>query len=52
MKTQRPEPKHTTNRLYKYDRAMLEAMKRSAHHPRPISMVSNVPEFAKLGSNK
>jgi hypothetical protein len=46
------EVKFTTNREYKHDRAMLEAIKRSAHHPKPISMVSNVPEFAKQGSNK
>lgn len=41
-----------TRREYKHDRAMLEAIKRSAWHPKPISMVSNVPEFNKLATNK
>lgn len=43
MKT---EPKFTTDRLYKYDRAMLEAIKRiPKDYPKPISMVSNVAGF-------
>lgn len=41
------EPKLTIDRLYKYDRAMLEAIKRiPANYPRPISMVSNVKDLA------
>jgi hypothetical protein len=43
----KPEPKFTTDRLYKYDRAMLEAIKRiSKDYPQPISIVSNVKDFA------
>jgi len=41
----KPEPKLTTTREYKHDRAMLEAIKRIGNMPRPISMVSKVPEF-------
>ena len=41
------ETKYEINREYKHDRAMIEAIKRSAWHPKPISMVSNVPEFNK-----
>jgi hypothetical protein len=40
-----PEPKYTTGREYKHDRAMIEAAKRSKDHPRPISMVSKVKAF-------
>lgn len=35
-------------REYKFDRAMQEAAKRSAFHPRPISMTSKVGEFVRL----
>ena len=43
----KPEPKFTTDRLYKYDRAMIEAIKRiPPNYPQPISMVSNVRDFA------
>jgi hypothetical protein len=41
----KPEPKFTTDRPYKHDRAMLEAIKRIGNHPRMISMVSNVKSF-------
>jgi len=42
----KPEPKFTTDRLYKYDRAMIEAIKRiPPNYPQPISMVSNVAGF-------
>jgi hypothetical protein len=41
----KPEPKLTTTREYKHNRAMLEAIKRIGNMPRPISMVSKVPEF-------
>lgn len=41
MKT---EPKFTTDRPYKHDRAMLEAIKRIKDTPRPISMVSKVKD--------
>jgi hypothetical protein len=47
-----PEPKYTTGREYKHDRAMLEAIKRIKDHPRPISMVSNVKEFQDFRTNK
>lgn len=38
------QDKFETKREYKFDRAMQEAAKRSASHPRPISMTSNIPE--------
>lgn len=42
----KPEPKFTTDRPYKYDRAMLEAIARiGKNYPVPISMVSNVKDF-------
>jgi hypothetical protein len=42
----KPEPKFTTDRLYKHDRAMIEAIKRIPQgYPEPISMVSNVRDF-------
>ena len=41
-----PEPKFIPKRDYKYDRAMLEAIKRIAKdQPKPISMVSAVKGF-------
>jgi hypothetical protein len=52
MKTKKIEPRFVTNREYKPDRAMLEAIRRSKDHPRPISMVSNVKDFAKMGGDK
>ena len=36
--------KYETNRQYTFDRAMQEAAKRAASHPRMIGMTSNVPE--------
>lgn len=36
-----------SKREYKFDRAMLEAVKRSASHPKPISMGTKVPENVK-----
>ena len=42
----KPEPKFTTDRLYKHDRAMIQAIKRIPKgYPEPISMVSNVNGF-------
>ena len=46
------ETKYEINREYKYDRAMQEAIKRASSHPKPISVVSNVPEFNKFAYNK
>jgi hypothetical protein len=43
--TRLPEQRLTTTREYKHNRAMLEAIKRIGNMPRPISMVSKVPEF-------
>lgn len=40
-----PEPKLVTNRPYKHDRAMQEAARRSADHPKPISMSTRVRDF-------
>jgi hypothetical protein len=48
----KPTPKFTTERLYKYDRAMIEAARRSAHHPKPISMTTKVRDFDKERSAK
>jgi hypothetical protein len=43
----KPESKFTTDRPYKHDRAMIEAIKRIPQgYPEPISMVSNVKGFA------
>lgn len=43
----KPELKFTTDRPYKYDRAMLEAIARiGKNYPVPISMVSNVKDFS------
>lgn len=53
MENNKPETRLTLNRPYKYDRAMIEAIKRiGAQYPRMISMVSTVPDFNKAGSNK
>jgi len=42
----KPEPKFTTDRIYKHDLAMIEAIKRiPKNYPQPISMVSNVKGF-------
>lgn len=38
------QDKFETNREYKHDRAMQEAARRAASHPRMIGMTSNVPE--------
>lgn len=42
----KPNPNAFTGRQYKYDRAMIEAAKKCASYPVPISMVSNVKTFA------
>jgi len=53
MKKKKPEARFVPNREYKFDRAMQQAAERArAFAPVPISMVSNVPEFPKVGSNK
>ena len=41
--------KLTSTKTYKYDRAMIEAAKRAASHPAPISMVSNIKVFHERG---
>ena len=38
------EERFDSKREYKFDRAMQEAAKRSASHPKPISMTSKVKE--------
>lgn len=53
MKKQKPQDESIYNRpAYKLDRAMQEAAKRAASHPKPVAMTSNVPDFTKNGSNK
>lgn len=42
------EPKFITDRPYKHNRSMLEAIKRIKDTPKPIAMVSNVKEFQYL----
>lgn len=46
MKTKQ-EPRFTTDRPYKHDRAMLAAIERMKDQPRLISMVSNVKDEPK-----
>lgn len=41
------ETKYEGNRLYTFDRAMQDAVRRSASHPKPISMGTKVPENRK-----
>lgn len=41
------EERFDSKREYKFDLAMLETVKRSASHPRPISMGTKVPENVK-----
>jgi hypothetical protein len=41
----KPTPNAFAGKQYKYDRAMIEAAKKCAFHPTPISMVSNVKGF-------
>lgn len=38
------ETKYETNREYKFDRAMQEAARRCASHPKMIAMSSNVQD--------
>jgi len=46
MKKKLPDPKLVSRKEYKYDRAMLEAIKLiPKDYPVPISMVSNVAGF-------
>jgi hypothetical protein len=42
----KPQPLESSVKRYRYDRAMVEAAKKCASHPVPISMVSNVKGFA------
>ena len=48
MKKKKQDMEVITRREYKHDRAMLEAVRKSAWHPKPISMITTVPEFNKL----
>jgi hypothetical protein len=41
--------KMASTKTYKYDRAMIEAAKRVASYPVPISMVSNIKVFNERG---
>ena len=51
MKKKTPEPKLVSTKEYRYDKAMLEAMKRATSQPKLISVSSNVKEVF-LGGNK
>jgi hypothetical protein len=44
MKKKLPDPKLVSRKEYKYDRAMLEAIKRMENHPKPIAISSNVKQ--------
>lgn len=46
MKKKPPVERFNPNREYKFDRAMQDAARRSASHPKPISMTTKVGEFA------
>lgn len=52
MKKKQPNPEIIQRREYKHDRAMQEAVRRSAWHPKPVSMISKVGEFVNNGGNK
>ena len=41
------EERYETNRSYTFDRAMQEAARKSASHPKPVSMGTRVPENRK-----
>lgn len=49
----KPKPQTIyAQREYKYDKAMQEAVRRSAWHPKPVSMTTKVGEFTNSGGNK
>jgi hypothetical protein len=51
MKKKLPDPKLVSAKEYRYDKAMLEAIKRIGSQPKLISVSSNVKEVF-LGGNR